>query len=238
MGLHGILVEVSSLSESKKVEMFQLMEQFYDDTALSVFLRDLNEKNYCILLYDESHLLKGFSTQQLISVIAEGKKIHGVFSGDTIIHKDNWGSFELFKIFAQNFILMGKQYPEFYWILISKGYKTYRMLPVFFQRYYPNCQKVTPRYEQSILDAFGRTKYPGEYDEASGVITYRETKDKLKAGVADITSNRLRDIHIQHFIKMNPGYYKGNDLVCMARLTEVNLKPAVGRLLLGKNEDD
>lgn len=237
MGLYGKIIERKSLTKAEIAEMFQLMEQFYDDTSFSVFLKDLQEKDYCILLYAENRLLRGFSTQMILSVQVGDEKVHGIFSGDTIIHKDYWGSLELFKIFAKYFIPLGSKYPDFYWFLITKGYKTYKMLPVFFKQFYPNCEKSTPKYEQEILHAFGRIKFPNEYEETSGVIVYRGIKDKLKSGVADITESRLKDKHIQHFLRLNPEYYKGNDLVCITRLTADNFHPAVRRLLLGKDQD-
>jgi hypothetical protein len=234
MKLHGKVVEVKVLTKQDRLTMFSLMAEYYDDINFPVFIKDLTEKDYCILLFDTNKIIKGFSTQKIISIRVRAEIIYGVFSGDTIIHKDYWGSLELHKLFADFFINYGKRYKGFYWFLISKGYKTYKMLPVFFIEFYPNHKEKTPFYEQEIIDSFGNTRYPEEYDKTSGVILYKETKDKLKTGVADITEKQLKDKDIQYFIKLNPDYIKGNDLVCIARLTEDNFKPAIKRLLLGK----
>lgn len=233
MELQGNIIEVQKLNVQDKKVMFSLMEEFYDDTSYPVFLKDLEEKDYCILLFDKNNRIKGFSTQKIISVTAAGEKVYGVFSGDTIIHRKYWGSIELYRIFAQYFIKYGRQYRHFYWFLISKGYKTYKMLPLFFREFYPNYVEKTPAFEHELIHAFGITKYPEEYRRECGVIQYKGTKDKLKPGVADITEKQLRDLHILHFLKLNPGYINGNDLVCVAKLSEENLKPAVRRLLLG-----
>jgi len=232
--LHGKVVEVKQLTEQDKKDMFTLMDEFYDDTIFIVFIKDLEEKDYCILLFDEDGRIKGFSTQKIMSVEVEGENVYGFFSGDTIIHKECWGSIELYRLFAKYFISYGKRYGNFYWFLISKGYKTYRMLPLFFKEFYPNYRVETPIYEQGIMDSFGAAKYSGEYDKERGVILYNKTKDRLKKGVADITEKQLKDADILHFLKLNPEYYKGNDIVCLAKLTEDNLKPAIRRLLLGK----
>jgi hypothetical protein len=234
MELHGRITEVGQLTEQDKQAMFLLMAEFYDDTAFPVFIRDLSEKDYCILLYDASNIIQGFSTQKIMAVDVGGAPVYGVFSGDTIIHKDYWGSMELFRVFARFYIDYGKRYENFYWFLISKGYKTYKMLPVFFNEFYPNYRTVTPPHEQAIIAAFGRQKYPDEFDPQSGVIFYKGVKDKLKAGVADITAKQLRDKDIVHFLQLNPGHQKGYDLVCLTRLTEDNFKPAAQKLLLGK----
>jgi hypothetical protein len=238
MELHGQLMEASKLTDNNIRAMFELMDTFYDQMFYSNFIRDLSEKDYCILLLDEAGCIKGFSTQKLITVPLNGKEVHGVFSGDTIIHKEYWGSMELYKVFAQSFIQSGSQYPEFYWFLISKGYKTYKMLPLFFKSFYPNCQESTPTYEKQIMDVFGHLKYPGEYNEMTGVVEYRGQKDKLKEHVADITEKQLRDKNIRYFINANPGYSIGHDLVCLTRLNADNLRPTARRLFVGESMAD
>lgn len=231
--LKGKLVEISSLQKQEIDTMFLLMDQFYEHMVFSCFMDDLNNKDTCILLFDETGVIRGFSTQKIMSLNVGNQQVHGVFSGDTIIHKEYWGSSELFKIFARNFIEYGKRYDVFYWFLISKGYKTYRMLPVFFNEFYPNYQKDVPAWEKSIMDTYGKLCYPSEYDQQSGVICYGKIKDKLKDGVADVGERQLKDKHVAYFIKVNPGYGQGNDLVCLAPLSENNLKPGIRKLLLG-----
>lgn len=232
--LTGEVMAVKMLTEQNRQDMFRLMAEFYQDTEWSVFLRDLAEKQYCILLFDAEHRLRGFSTQQILQFDVAGEAITGVFSGDTIIHRECWGSMELYRVFARYFMDFGKRYGTFYWFLITKGYKTYKMLPLFFKDYYPSYKGATPDFEQQIMEGYGRLKYPEEYDPQSGLILYRGKKDKLKPGVADITEKQLRDADIRYFLRRNPEYYAGYDLVCLARFTEDNLRPGVQRLILGK----
>ena len=234
MSLHGKIVKTQSLSEKETEPMYALMETYYDDMNRDAFLRDLNDKDACILLLDASGAVKGFSTQKVIHVEAEGETVSGVFSGDTIIHRDDWGSLELYRTFARHFLETGRQYSDFYWFLISKGYKTYKILPLFFNEFYPRNRIKIPAREQALMHAFGSGRYPGEYNSTSGVIEYREIKDKLKEGVADIGEKHLRNEHIAFFVQENPGYSKGDDLVCLARLDETNLNRTAHRLLLGK----
>lgn len=234
MTLDGIIVEAYLLNEKQKETMYLLMNEFYDNMSSAAFMKDLSEKDFCILLLDETGTIKGFSTQKIMSVEVNGENVFGVFSGDTIIHKDYWGSLELYKVFARYFIEYGKQYKAFYWFLISKGYKTYKMLPLFFNDFYPNYKVKTPDFEQGVMHSFGRSKYPQEYDKKSGVICYKGIKDRLKEGVADITEKQLKDKNIEFFVQANRDYYKGNDLVCLAKLDEENLKKTAQRLILGK----
>jgi hypothetical protein len=231
--IKGSIVEMQALN-SKDIEMmYELMDTFYDNMTKENFLRDLNKKDYCIVLRDETNKIWGFSTQQIIHIPIGDKVVHGVFSGDTIIHKDYWGSMELFIVFAKFFFEFEEQYKDFYWFLICKGYKTYRMLPTFYNTFYPNYKEETPEEIKGIMDAFGKFYSLEEYDEDTGVICYRDIKDKLKENVADVNEERLRDKNIAFFVQKNPDYIKGNDIVCITKLSKSNLKPRIKRFLLG-----
>jgi len=234
MKLDGRILERTQLTGEEINSMFSLMNEFYDNMNMDVFLRDLANKDYCLLLCNEEKEVVGFTTQKIMSFEMDGKMIHGVFSGDTIIHRDYWGSMEMYVVFARFFFDLAKKYDNFYWFLISKGYKTYRMLPVFFCDFYPSFHKSTPPLEQSIIDGYGELLYKDEYDRKTGVIQYTSVKDKLKTGVADITGKELRNPDIQFFLKANPAYHRGNDLVCLARLSEDNLQPRARKLLFGE----
>jgi hypothetical protein len=196
--LHGEIIKIDSLTSETINAMYALMDEFYDRITPSAFQKDLSEKDYSIMLYDQNNALKGFSTQKMMQVTVGKQEIYGVFSGDTIIHKDHWGSLALFKVF------------------------------------YPRVNVETPSWEKSIMDSFGKTKYPHEYDEKSGVIKYKTVKDRLKDGVAEITEKQLKDKDIQYFLSVNPEYDQGNDLVCLTKLCVDNLRPTARRLLWGK----
>ena len=159
--------------------------------------------------------------------------VEGVFSGDTIIHKDYWGSLELYKIFGKKYVkFQGNDKNDFYWFLISKGYKTYRILPSFFNEFYPAYSGSTPTKIKEIIDSFGTKYYPEEYNRNTGVIEYKQIKDRLKVGVADITEDKLKNKHISFFKSINPGYIKGDDVVCLTSLKSDNLKPIIKKLIL------
>lgn len=234
MKLKGKIIKAAELCEQDTLTMFSLMDEFYDHMRLEVFLRDLQNKDYCVLLYDENNRIKGFSTQKILCVPVDGKDIYGVFSGDTIIHKSCWGSSELFKVSIRFFIEYGKQFGDFYWFLISKGYKTYKILPAFFEVFYPCSKTRTPPAAKRIMDAYGDFLYPGEYDSADGVVKYKTVKDRLRDGVADITEATLKNEHVAFFAEANPTYYKGDDLVCLAQMSEDNLTYFARKRILGK----
>ena len=167
--MKGRVIPIKEVSASDIDAMFALMDEFYDNMDRAVFETDFYAKDYCIILRNEEGRLVGFTTQKVMSVNADGKQIHGMFSGDTIIHKDYWGDTELFRVWAQFWFPYAEQYEEFYWFLICKGYKTYRILPLFWREFYPKCRTATPEYERKIMDAYA----------SLGKITGEEIGDDL-----------------------------------------------------------
>lgn len=228
--IHSRILKIVDISEEDKYQMLSLMKEFYDNVCDNIFYEDLKDKDYSIILYNNQGFVKGFSTQREVSLKIDGKTIYGIFSGDTIIHKDYWGSLDLYKEFARKFVT---DKEDFYWFLISKGYKTYKMLPIFFKEFYPNYKSATPSFEKKIINSFGEKYYPKDYDGDSGVIKYKQVKDKLKTGVADITQKHLKDKDIEFFTNRNSNYINGDDLVCIAKLHKDNLKNTGKRLLRG-----
>ncbi len=231
--LKGIIKPVGEYSDEDVSAMYRLMEEFYDNTEEQVFLRDFYDKDFCLALYHDTDGLVGFTTQKLLELEVGGKKVHGMFSGDTIIHKSHWGDIELFKVWADFWFEYAEKYDEFYWFLICKGYKTYRILPLFWTEFYPCRGKKVPVYEKSIIDAYASVLYPDEYDSVSGVIKYNHVKDKLKAGVADVGEHEMKNKDIAFFCEKNPGYINGNDLACIAKISKSALKKRALGLLFG-----
>ena len=159
--------------------------------------------------------------------------MQGVFSGDTIIRRDLWGDTELFRTWAQFWFPYAEAHGELYWFLICKGYKTYRILPLFWREFYPSRREETPPEMQEIMDAYATQLYPDDYNPQTGVIEYRHTKDRLRSGVADIDEKHLRHPDTAYFAERNPGHAKGNDLVCLARIDRSCMRPQAERILFG-----
>lgn len=229
--LKGFIKSVNEYSEAEISAMYSLMAEFYDNTDEAVFRRDFFDKDYCLALYLENGLLVGFTTQKILEIDANGKKVNGIFSGDTIIHKDYWGDTALFKVWAKFWFEFAEKYDEFYWFLICKGYKTYRIMPLFWKEFYPNYRMETPEYEQNIINAYASTLYPDEYNPETGVIEYKSIKDKLKNGVANVGEREIKNKDIAFFCKANPDYINGNDLACIAKIDKEKLKRCAPELL-------
>ena len=229
--MKGRVIPIKEAAAEDVDAMFALMDEFYDNMDRAVFEQDFYEKDYCIILRNDEGRIVGFTTQKVMSVTVEGRESHGMFAGDTIIHRDYWGDTELFRVWAQFWFPFAERYDEFYWFLICKGYKTYRILPLFWKEFYPNYKTETPAYEKKIIDAYGSLLYPGEYNPGTGVMEYKRVKDRLREGVADIDDRRMKNKDVAFFHAVNPRHADGNDLACLAKIDRSLLRRRTEELL-------
>jgi hypothetical protein len=207
--------------------MFELMLASFEGLDRSTFLRDLEEKDWVILLTNGSGRIVGFSTQMLSTAEVEGRLVRAIFSGDTIVDPEYWGQTELVRLWGRFVLQMLDRYGDepLYWFLICMGYKTYRFLPVFFHEFFPHYNVETPLHEQTILNSLATTRFPETFDPQAGVVRPMENRVRLRPGVADIDPWREKNPHIRFFAHRNPGHIDGDELVCIAPLSRENLKP-------------
>ena len=230
----GHLVRAADIAPRQREEMFALLESYYEGVERATFEADLDEKEWVIQVIDEdTNRLKGFSTQMLLEVEVSGRTVRALFSGDTIVDSDARGERNLFQIsgwFVRS-LMSAYAGAELYWFLISKGYKTYRFLPLFFHEFYPRYDASTPARFAAVMDALAGCKFPATYDRALGIVKAGSCSCRLRPGVADITPDRLRDPHVRFFVERNPRHALGDELCCIAPLTPTNFTPAAYRAM-------
>ena len=234
MKLNGRLVRVADVTDSERNEMFSLMETYYEHMDRSVFEADLDEKQWVILLQDpRDSVVHGFSTQMMLDLVVDGRPVRALFSGDTIVDHEHWAQNPLAQVWGQLALSLidANRSAQLYWFLITKGYKTYRFLPVFFHEFYPCYDGPTPAWASRVIDALVRHKYPTAYNSAAGIVPADHFGCRLRAEVAEITSQRLRDPQVQFFAEKNPGHARGDELCCIAPLTRENFTSAAYRVI-------
>ncbi|WP_420175460.1 hypothetical protein [Luteococcus sp. OSA5] len=227
--LRSEVVAVGAVDERLRAQMLALMQLVYEGVDERAFHRDLADKDECILLWTPAGRLVGFSTQKVVHVELQGQRVEGLFSGDTVVHPDHWGSPDLFQAFARRYVV---EEPSRWWFLVSKGHRTYRMMTLFFSDFYPDRRRPTPAWEQQVMDAYASQLFGAEHDAARGVLAYRAPKDRLRPEYVR-REQTARHPDAVHFERLNPGYVEGHDLVCLARLSPSNLRPALRARLLG-----
>ena len=233
--LNARVVPVADLSEREVGEMFSVHRRLYERVSEREFRRDLEEKDCVLLLRDDGGgEIRGFTTVLLLDVEVGGEPLRAVFSGDTGIDPSFWGGQALVRAWAH---LMGEllgQHADrrLFWFLISKGYRTYLYLPLFFHAFYPRAGTLTPPFEQALLLALGRRKYPHDFNPETGVVEFARSHGHLTAELAEVSAHRRRHPHVRFFLERNPGYAQGHELVCAAELSAANMKGLARRMLL------
>lgn len=231
--LSGEVRPVVRLSSREREEMFSLMVHYFSNVSRTVFERDLSEKEWCIVLTDDSGRVKGFSTMMLLRTVVDGRPVAAVYSGDTIVDREHWGESILSKLWSRHAfdLASGTSEEPVYWFLVSSGYKTYRFLTTFFREFYPTHERQTPPEVKRVMHALANARFPGQFDPEAGVVRPENTAP-LRFGVANVTDRHLADPHVAFFVSANPGHARGDELVCLTELARENLTPA-GRRMLG-----
>ena len=79
------------LTVAQRDEMFALLSRYCDGVSRPQFDGDLDEKNWVIQLHREGRLV-GFSTLHAYETSFEGGPISVIYSGDTIVAPEAWGT--------------------------------------------------------------------------------------------------------------------------------------------------
>ena len=90
-GVQFRLVPRSELTLGQKSGMFQLLSRHFAGVTPEQFARDLAEKNLALLLEREETFV-GFSTLLAYTTAFEGEMLNVIYSGDTIVAPEAWGT--------------------------------------------------------------------------------------------------------------------------------------------------
>ncbi len=223
--LTGFCIAVPPRHAELRRQMFELFRRHYDDVTFECFTRDLEEKEHVILLRDGDGALRGFSTVRTFELVVDDEPLRLLFSGDTIIEHGWWGEQALGRAWSALAGTIRAQSPlPLYWLLLSKGHRTYLYLPLFFHAFYPRHDAMPSAREKAIIDAFASWKYGADYDAARGVVAFESSRGHLREDLAEVGEHRLRNEHVRFFLAANPGYADGHELVCLAPLEAANMK--------------
>ena len=234
MTLAARIIPPADLTPSERDAMFTLMDGNFENMQRTRFEADMAEKDWVILLEDDATAnVCGFSTQVLLPFTVNGTAVRCVFSGDTIVDREHRGSRALAMAFGKLACHWIETHPreELYWYLICKGFRTYRVLPVYFHDFHPRFDATMPADLRAVLDVVAQEKFPSRFDREHGIVRAGPDSDRLRSGVGEITSERLLDPHVRFFADRNPGHAEGDELCCIARLTFENFSAVATRLI-------
>jgi hypothetical protein len=222
--LKGKVVKREAIGSEMRVSMHNLFCQQFDGVSFDVFDRDLERKNWVLLLQNENGVLCGFSSMDIYDVDVDGQTIAVVYSGDTVVDSETWSDSALsyYWMGAIDYLRRLYRRERLYWFLLVSGYRTYRFLPVYSATFYPRYDKQTPRNIQLIMDTVASARFGNNYNPETGIVRL-DAPATLKGGYRGIPENRLSDPHIAYFAERNPGHEHGDELVCFSILAEDEL---------------
>jgi hypothetical protein len=226
----SILVRRAQLSPSQMNQMYGLLDRHFDGVTREQFDRDLAEKNWVILLAREERLV-GFSTLLAYESSFRRAPVSVIYSGDTIVAREAWGTPALPRawIAAVNQVRATVPRGQYFWLLLTSGFRTYRFLPVFWREFYPRFDRSTPTRQQELLEHLARERFGPQYDPGSGIVRFSQPQ-RLRSDASGIPENRSADLHVSFFASRNPGWAQGDELVCLTELIPENLTAAGRRM--------
>ncbi len=229
----GELVECAAVPESMCRSMFRLLDEHFEGATFEQFRRDLLEKNWVILLRRPDGDLVGFSTLLVNQTSAGDEPVSVVYSGDTIVRREAWNSSALPRTWIEsvNRLRPLQSRGKYYWLLLTSGFRTYRLLPVFWREFYPRYDLPMPQDVKELTDRLAGERFGARYDPGSGIVRL-EHPQVLRGEAGTIPPRRLDDPHVAFFVRRNPGHCRGDELVCLCELSKQNLTPA-GRRMAG-----
>jgi hypothetical protein len=223
---------VSDLTRDELCACFELLQRLFLGVTWEDFLRDLEEKDDVMFLRDaDTRAIGGFSTLTELEIDVAGEPVPVVFSGDTAVLPEYRTSFALGQELARHFHHAHERHPgrPVSYVLISKGWRTYKIMPFFFREFFPRHDAETPPFERALIDAFGGSRYTDRYDE--GVIRFAgESAPRVRPDGVDADPAKS-DPHTEFFLRVNSRYLDGDELVCAARIHPANYTAQLRRLL-------
>jgi hypothetical protein len=222
----------ASLEARTVSQMYDLYATYYDATSPALFERDLHDKDWVVVLRDESGMLAGFSSLAIVDATIGGRCLRAIYSGDTIIERAHWGTQALAFTWLRFAGSIKAQAPErpLYWFLIVKGHRTYRYLSAFSVHFYPHWQMPTPAWAHAIMQQLARQRFEEAYDSERGIVSFDRSRGHLRPVWAAVEPEEAARPDVAFFLRSNPGYTRGDELVCLTELSCSNLRPLARRV--------
>lgn len=217
-GIYARFTPVGDISVHEIRQMYQIFQKYYHHTDLDTFLRDLSNKTGVVLVRTRAEReIVGFTTVRIMDMQSGKLRGKGFFSGDTILEKQYWGSramqLGLFRVMLRE--KLRRPLRPVFWLLISKGYKTFLLMANNFENYYPNPENRRPELRQLVWQ-YCEDLFPGVYDPEKEVLDFGESAQCLREDVAAVSDElRRREPKIDFFQRRNPEWHRGTELPCI-----------------------
>ena len=218
----------NNLNKDTISSMLILMQDNYSNITEEQFLQDLSTKQFVGLLCDEDNKVRGFTTYAVNPNQSGTENYSVLFSGDTIISPEFWGTIELIRGWCFSVAQIMKTDPNktWYWFLLSKGHRTFMYLPLFFEQYYPQIEGNIKQQADlfNLMETLAVKIYPKLYQAGTGIIRFPYEGGELKESLAQGTFDKAYKKHVNWFIQKNPYFYLGDELICLSKIDPTNMR--------------
>lgn len=227
-------VAVPALDAATRRAMAALYLAAYDGSSEALFAHDLAAKDEALLLRADG-VLAGFTTLRTEATTWQGAPLRVVFSGDTVVQREHWGQQALSFAWVRRMGEIKRAAPgtRLVWLLLVKGHRTFRYLPVFARAFHPGEEdddSPAARERAALAAHLARRMFPDDYDPASGCVVFRPSRGHLRAELAEPRGDEHERAGVARFLRLNPRYREGVELVCLCDIEEPNMKPLTRRL--------
>jgi hypothetical protein len=232
------IVKLHNITSPEYAGMYTLFSRYYENVDAERFRADWQSKHWAIMLKTDAGEIAGFSTLQTYRHHMTAGPVEVVYSGDTVVDRAHRTNGYLAGAFGHFLLRMVDASPEgcpVCWLLTSKGVRTYRFLPVFFNTFFPAFDRDTPSHVKQLLDEIAHAKFGDAYSPENQTISHRGRRDRVCPSEHEPCILQRRDPHIQFFLKQNPGYAAGDELACLTPMNRENLN-ARGRRVIAHTE--
>ena len=231
--MNSRLLRRCELTGSQRDQMHDLLAKHFAGVDRATFAADLAGKNW-VLLLEAAGRLQGFTTIAAYDTVHEGRVISVVCSGDTIVEPTAWQSAAL----PRSWIAAVREIrrrelrgTQVYWLLLTSGIRTYRLLPVFWRDFHPRYDLPIPAATETLMTALARERFRDWFRPDTGTVQF-PAPQVLREHLRVIAPGRLDDPHVAYFLRRNPGWQRGDELVCLTEIAGDNLTTA-GRRMWG-----
>ena len=211
-------VRVQRLQARWIESMWELYSNHYDNAERAIFERDLSDKQYVFLGFEDgTDEVRAFSTASIHSHAYRNRRIEVYFSGDTMVDPRYWGQQALNRSVVAALLRWRLRHPfrRLYWHLTCNGYRTFLKMANNFAEYWPHPERGLPEWQGGLIDSITRERFGVAWRPQEGVV---RDHVRLKSHVAPFTSEVRAIPAVRFFLERNPGYASGDELSMVGRV--------------------
>ena len=196
------------------------------------FVDNIRTKRDLVRLRGGDGRLVGIGTADVFELTHARRTVTVIYAGNTAFADATRGQGLVHRIGFRYFLQAKRRHPfrPVYAAFTSFSWSSYLSLTRNFTRSWPRRHERLPAWEAGLYRQVGLRLFGEQYDPASGVA--RNLDRRLRPDVAALPDRLAADPDVRYFLARNPGYARGDVLLCLAPLSLANWWSAARRMML------